>query len=156
MRKHTFWYGCSIKAQIGLGFCTVWSEALLSAWKLCIIGYPECIQWRFCSDCWNAQAYLNLCLVHMSRGMFSDVRVHIFIAPPWKSGAILDLPCPSLILWFCHYVIPSFRDTLIPWFRDCEIKMHFDKYFYVCGLTSMKFILHLVSKVVAEYWPRAP
>ena len=26
----------------------------------------------------------------------------IIIAPLWKSGAILDLPCPSGILWFCH------------------------------------------------------
>ena len=24
-------------------------------------------------------------------------------------GAILDLPCPSVILWFCHSVIQSFR-----------------------------------------------
>ena len=29
------------------------------------------------------------------------------IALLWKSGAILDLPCPSAILWFCDSVILS-------------------------------------------------
>ena len=56
--------------------------------------------------------------------------VYIIIAPLWKSGAILDLPCPS--------VIPSLRHSVIPWLLNN---------FYVWDPTSMKHILHLVSNV---------
>ena len=34
--------------------------------KLCMLGYPKCAQWRFWSDCANAQADLNLRRSHMS------------------------------------------------------------------------------------------
>ena len=37
--------------------------------KLCLFGYPKCAQWRFWSDCANAQADLNLLWVHMSEDM---------------------------------------------------------------------------------------
>ena len=33
--------------------------------KLCILGYPKCAQWRLSSDCANAQADLQHCLVYM-------------------------------------------------------------------------------------------
>ena len=38
----------------------------------CILGDPKCAQWRFWSDCANAQADLNLRWAHMSEGTFSD------------------------------------------------------------------------------------
>ena len=39
--------------------------------KLCILGYPKCAQWRFWSDCANAQADLNLRLGgHVRRYVF--------------------------------------------------------------------------------------
>ena len=45
-----------------------------------ILGYPKCAQWRFRSDCTNAQADLNLRQAHMSEGILSDVAVYIFRA----------------------------------------------------------------------------
>ena len=50
-----------------------------------------------------------------------------------KSGAIMDLPCPS--------VIQCFRDSEI-----AKLKCILLNNFYVCGPTSVKLILHLVSK----------
>ena len=46
--------------------------------KLCILGYQKGAQWRFWSDCANAQADLNLLWAHMSEGMFSDYVDHLF------------------------------------------------------------------------------
>ena len=37
----------------------------------------------------------------------------IIIAPLWKSGAILDSPCPSVIPWFRDSVVPSFREHFV-------------------------------------------
>ena len=37
---------------------------------------------------------------------FSSDSENIIIAPLWKSGAILDSPCPSVIPWFRGSVIP--------------------------------------------------
>ena len=42
--------------------------------KLCILAYPKCGQWRFWSDCANAQADLNLRWPHMSEGTFMRLR----------------------------------------------------------------------------------
>ena len=54
---------------------------------------------------WQYATFLyNFLIIRISRSAF------IFIALLWKSGAILDLPCPSIILWFCHSVILSFRN----------------------------------------------
>ena len=38
----------------------------------------------------------------------------LIIAPLWKSGAILDSPCPSVVPWFRDSVVPWFRDSVIP------------------------------------------
>ena len=38
----------------------------------CILGYAKCAQWRFWSDCANAQADLNLCWAQLS-----DVEAHL-------------------------------------------------------------------------------
>ena len=45
-----------------------------------ILGYPKCAQWRFWSDCANAQADLNLRWAHMSEGTFSGVEVPLFFS----------------------------------------------------------------------------
>ena len=37
----------------------------------------------------------------------------VIIAPPWKSGAILDSSCPSVIPSFRHSVILSFREQFV-------------------------------------------
>ena len=44
--------------------------------KLCILGNPKCAQWRFWSDCANAQADLNLCWASMSEITLSVVVAH--------------------------------------------------------------------------------
>ena len=40
--------------------------------KRCILGFPKCAQWRFWSDCANAQSDLNLHWTHMTEGTISD------------------------------------------------------------------------------------
>ena len=44
--------------------------------NFCSLGYPKCVQWRFWSDCANAQAGLNLYWVRMSEDTISDVAAH--------------------------------------------------------------------------------
>ena len=46
--------------------------------KVWILGYPKCAQWRFWSDCANAQADLNLRWAHMSKGTFYDFVARLF------------------------------------------------------------------------------
>ena len=45
--------------------------------KLCILADSKCTQWRFRSDCANAQADLNLRWVNMLEGTFSDIAAHL-------------------------------------------------------------------------------
>ena len=48
----------------------------------------------------------------------------------------------------------SFMDSMLLWFCDSvtvKLKCILLNNFYVCGPTSMKFILHLVSKVSKVY-----
>ena len=64
--------------RIWLRIHAVSSVFSLFAWKnLCNLGYPKCAQWRFWSDCANAQADLNLHRAHMAVGTFTGVIVHI-------------------------------------------------------------------------------
>ena len=49
-----------------------WSDFVAHMIELCILGYPECTQWWFWSDCSNAQADLYLRWVCMCEGMFAD------------------------------------------------------------------------------------
>ena len=42
-----------------------------------VFGNPNCAQRSFCSECVNAQVYLNLRLVLMSEGNFSDIAAQI-------------------------------------------------------------------------------
>ena len=50
--------------------------------KLCILDYPKCTEWRFWSDCANAQAGPKLHWEHISEGTFSDVVDQIWVN--WK------------------------------------------------------------------------
>ena len=47
--------------------------------KLCVLGYPKCSQWRFWSDCADAQVDLNLRWVYMSEGTFSHLEAPILL-----------------------------------------------------------------------------
>ena len=51
---------------------------IVSMKKLCIIGYNKCTQWRFWSDCVNAQADLNLHYAYVSEGLFTDTEAHLY------------------------------------------------------------------------------
>ena len=46
--------------------------------KLCILDISKCAQWRFWSDCANAQADLNLRWSHMGEGTFNDAVAHLY------------------------------------------------------------------------------
>ena len=65
------------KTQISLRICAVWSVFVLGVMKLCFLGYTKYAQWRFWSDCANAQADLNLRWAHMSDGTLPDISDHI-------------------------------------------------------------------------------
>ena len=71
---------CPMKTQINLCICAGWSVSAVHLMKFCILGYPKCAQWRFWSDCTNVQGDLNLCWVHVSEGVFSEVAAH-FLYP---------------------------------------------------------------------------
>ena len=44
---------------------------------LCTLDYSTCAEWRFWSNCTNAQADQNLRWAHISKGTFSDIAVQI-------------------------------------------------------------------------------
>ena len=46
--------------------------------ELCILGYPKCTQWRFLSDCANAQADLNLRWTTCPKDRFRRLRFNCF------------------------------------------------------------------------------
>ena len=62
--------------------------------KHCILGYPKCAQWRFWSDCANAQSDLNLRWANISGCTFSKVPPHIIIND-------------------CFQILPSFKDGVL-------------------------------------------
>ena len=76
---YTFWHTRTTKTQISMRICAVWSVFVVRIQKLCILGYPKCAQWRFWSDCANAQADLNLRWAHMSEGTFAYVAANMQI-----------------------------------------------------------------------------
>ena len=83
-----------------LRICAVWSVFIVFRKKLCIIGYPKCAQWRFWSDCANAQADQKVRWAHMSEGTFSAVLAQRLI-------------CMVLLLYYSYgcpwrHDIPSF------------------------------------------------
>ena len=83
VRKRTFWHVRPAKTQISLRICAVWPVFVVRMKKLCILGYPKCVQWRFWSDCANAQADLNFRWPHMSKVTFPYVEAYSFRFELW-------------------------------------------------------------------------
>ena len=54
------------------------SESSLSASRNCILSYPKCAQWRFRSDCANAQSDLNLSGCTLPKVRFMTFRLFFF------------------------------------------------------------------------------
>ena len=84
---------CQTRTQISLHTCTVWSVFIVCMTKLCIHCYLKCAQWRFWSDCANAQSDLNLRWAHMSEGTFSEIATQILIED-WQ-----NVPCHIRTVW---------------------------------------------------------
>ena len=66
--------------------------------KRCSLGYPKCAQWRFWSDCANAQADLNLCLVH-------NLTSPKYVFWLWGSNIFIELWTWALIKRFGTVVV---------------------------------------------------
>ena len=49
----------------------------MTQFSLCILSYHKGSQWKFWSDCANAQAELNFCWAHISESTFPDVSAYI-------------------------------------------------------------------------------
>ena len=72
--KSTFGHVHPTKTQINLRIHAVWSVSSLSAWRnFTLLVIQNSAQWRFWSDCANAQADLTLRWAHMTEGTFSEV-----------------------------------------------------------------------------------
>ena len=120
--------------------------------KICILGYPKYIQWRFWSDCAHAQANLNLRWAHMSKGTFLTLRlIYIYI---WhhlifnvvylqlkdfqSQHQVLDVFSKAIetvetnILWMTkhHGVVKTWLEHLSMWFVDIMFKRG-------CSLTKL-------------------
>ena len=68
VRKRTFWHVRPEKTQISLCIPTVWSVFVDRMKKFCILGYPNCAQWRFWSDCANCAGWSEFSLgAHVRR-----------------------------------------------------------------------------------------
>ena len=89
--KRTFWYVLPTMTQISLRFCTVWSVFLVRVKKLCIPVYPKCVQWRFWSDCANAQADLNLRWAHTFFSGQSNriMRKNLLVTRDWSQSRLI-------------------------------------------------------------------
>ena len=72
VRKRTFWHAPSEDSNQPAHPHSLLRVFVVCMKKLCILGYPKCAQWRFRSDCTNAQSDLNLRWAHMSESRFSD------------------------------------------------------------------------------------
>ena len=88
------------KTQISLRIRAVWLESSLFAWRHCILGYPKCAQWRFWSECADAQADLNLRWAHMSEGTFSDVADQLYIVVTEVRPELRKTVFPRHLDWF--------------------------------------------------------
>ena len=74
-REQTYLLACVLKTDLNppVHPCSLFRVFADRMKKLCVIDHYKCAQWRFWSDCANAQADLNLRWAHMSEGMFTDV-----------------------------------------------------------------------------------
>ena len=68
VRKHTFWHVHPMNSNQPAHPHSLIRVFAVCMKKLCILGYPKCLI-RLCKNCANAQADLNLHLVHTSKGM---------------------------------------------------------------------------------------
>ena len=75
LRKRTFRYVRLTKAAHPRCLIRVF---IVRTKKLCILGYPKCAQWRFWSDCANAQSDLNLRWAHISEGTSPGVAAYLW------------------------------------------------------------------------------
>ena len=66
VRKRTFWHVRSTKTKQPLYSRCLITVFVVRMKKLCTLGCPKRAQWRFWSDCANAQADLNLRWAHVS------------------------------------------------------------------------------------------
>ena len=78
MRKRTFRHVRPMKIQINQHICAVWLVFVVRMKKLCILVSPKRAQWRFWSDCTNAQTDLNHRRAHMSVDTFSDIEANLY------------------------------------------------------------------------------
>ena len=74
-----------------------------------------------------------------------------FYSPALKKWAILDLPCPSVILWFCHSVTSQmkiFRHTFLKNLRPRRLKLgtHVDS-----GQTGIRVLL-LIRPFISSFF----
>ena len=133
--------------QIRLRTCAVWSVFVVHMKKLCILGYPKCAQWRFWSDCANAQADPTLCWAHMSEGTCSDIAAHFC-----SSKAVIH--CFQLVLklfllkqCFAASIFSTKDDTIILAYRMLSklvSRRHIELFFFRFFLEK-KYLIFLYS-----------
>ena len=92
--------------------------------KLCILGYPKCVQWRFWSACANAQADQNLRWVHI----FEDFLFWLIYKDLCKKRALMlhvsykglcqPAPVHCLIRTFIPYLQNQWKPEYIDKQRD--------------------------------------
>ena len=96
--------------------------------KLCLLGYPKCAQWRFWSDCANAQSDLNLRWALMSvrcglRGKSCSRSIKMWVAACVRAYFIhfalvllllVDRPRAIIFLdvWILCLVVPKGREDV--------------------------------------------
>ena len=111
--------------------------------KHCILGYPKCAQWRFWSDCANAQSDLNLRWANISGCTFSKVSPHIIIND-------------------CFQILPSFKDGVL--IQDimpqnggkrhlAKMSVQGDELITVSSI-SLQVVVLLIWAPRAEHWVR--
>ena len=78
-------------------------RTFVSMKKLCILGYPKCAQWRFWSDCANAQADLNLRWAHISKLRFLPLQPKLYTCPITSRTFNYSAWRDFLFAWHSYY-----------------------------------------------------
>ena len=112
-RKCTFCHVLQSKTQISLRTRVF----IVHKKKLCILGYPKCAQWRFWSDCANAQSDLKI-----RRAPMSDVVVHMTICLELfcDRGTILEMFLKWIKRWCTHPYLEAYYNGL----SSLPVKQH--------------------------------
>ena len=82
VRERSFSHVLPTKTQISLRIRAVWSESSLSAWE-------SFAQWRFWSDCANAQADLNIPSRKHAYIMLTPLKPHFYIVKLGFTGVYI-------------------------------------------------------------------